>query len=100
MLVNPSHTYFNQGIYDVTLVASSTICEDTLRKTNHITVDGSLSVDFSTNTPTFCLDDTVVFQNQSSEFANDFTGILEMVILQFFPTLLIYMLNLDYTMFP
>ncbi len=71
-LNNPSHIYSNQGIYDIALIASSSICIDTLQKTNHVTVEGSLGVDFSTNDSIVCLDDSVFFHNESSQYASDF----------------------------
>ncbi|OFY83486.1 MAG: hypothetical protein A2275_16955, partial [Bacteroidetes bacterium RIFOXYA12_FULL_35_11] len=58
-LQNPSHTYFKPGVYDVTLIASSTNgCTDTIIKNNYVTIKGPWAM---LNAPdTICRGDTAI----------------------------------------
>lgn len=69
---SPDHFYLNSGVFDVQLVASSMFCVDTLRKEGFTTVDGVLSVDFTSDITEGCESLTEVnFFNQSSIYATD-----------------------------
>ncbi|MBD0331089.1 MAG: PKD domain-containing protein [Chitinophagaceae bacterium] len=63
----PSHTYTNQGTYDVTLViTTSSGCVDTLKKPNAIKVGTKPSADFTSDVNTVCASRLVHFINKSS----------------------------------
>ena len=51
---NPTHLYANQGIYNVKLTASSPVCSDSVSKSDFITVDGVLGVDFTVDNNVGC----------------------------------------------
>ena len=67
---HPSHVYTTPGTYDVSLIVENYAgCEDTLTKTNYVTVDGpNGSISFSPDT--LCIPDSVIFDIdfQNTEF--------------------------------
>lgn len=62
---NPTYTYNNPGIYDVTLVASDGVCSDTLIRTAYIEVIGP-SAAFSSDITTGCTPLPVSFSDLST----------------------------------
>ena len=51
---DPTHLYANQGIYNIKLTASSPVCSDSVSKSDFITVDGVLGVDFTVDNNVGC----------------------------------------------
>jgi gliding motility-associated-like protein len=71
-LKDPNHLFVNAGGYDVQLVAKSAHCLDTLIRMDYITVDGILSVDFSSDVSVACGPElTVQFTDLSSLHATE-----------------------------
>ncbi len=64
-VANPTHTYQNPGTYTVTLLARGGNCEDTLIRTNYITVIGP-SLDFTADQLTGCAPLPVTFTSSAS----------------------------------
>lgn len=66
---NPSHLYSNQGVYNVKLKVFSSICIDSVLKSDFIIVDGLLDVDFTADDSVGCEGGfTVNFNDISSEY--------------------------------
>gem|GEM_PF-400953 len=67
---NPTHTYTDPGIYDVTLIAADTLgCSDTLQRTSYVTVRGP-RVDFATADSIGCPPLTANFSDISIAFGS------------------------------
>ena len=63
---NPSTNYPNDGIYDVSLIASNSFCSDTTIRTNFISVGKTPEANFSMSAIIGCEPLTIDFTDQSS----------------------------------
>ena len=71
-LSNPTHFYASQGIYNVKLVATSSVCSDSIIKFDYINVDAVLDVDFTVDDSIVCEGDHIVsFEELASSHVTD-----------------------------
>jgi len=63
-LKEPTHTYVNRGTYDVSLVSSNGFCSDSITLKNFVRITDAFA-SFSLPKDTFCLGDTLEFENNS-----------------------------------
>ena len=71
LLPNPVHIYNNQGVFDVSLIAESSYCKDTLT-INNLVSNGVFDVNFSSDDTIICSSyQNVSFQDLSSSNITD-----------------------------
>lgn len=65
IMQNPLHAYTIPGNYDVELIITSSLCQDTIKKMSNIYIDPGPTADFTVNNNTGCDSMLVSFSDQS-----------------------------------